>query len=324
MANKRILITGACGFAGSHMVEYFFKHTTWDILVLDRLTYAGHLDRLAAYRQSPRVKFIFHDFRAEFSDHVLDQLYPLDYVIHNGAESHVATSLKEPRRFVEANVLGTLNVLEAALVHNVKRFLYTSTDEVHGATPPGVQFSEDAPIRPSNPYSAAKAGGEALVHAYWRSYGLPVTITRCQNLFGERQHPEKFIPLCIGKILKGEVVPIHGDSEGNSGSRMWVHARNESDAIHFLLNHEQAVGETFHIVGEERSNLGIAQCIASVLGRELKYEIVDIRKTIPGHDLRYSLSQSKLNGLGWNQPVNFEDSLRNTIAWYDRNREYLG
>lgn len=339
--SKRVLVTGGAGFAGFHICEGLLHSTDWEVIVLDRLTYSGTLERLRdTFRDFPtRISFVYHDFRAAFPSPVLHKLEGIDYVIHNGGETHVERSLQDPLPFVEANVLGTTHVLNACRVLGAAHVIYVSTDEVHGPAPNGVSFKEDAPIRPSNPYSGSKAGGEAIAFAYGHSMGLPVTITRTMNLVGEKQHPEKFVPMCIRRIQRGETVTIHGINQrliagGHHvviGSRKWLHARNQADALLFLLEwerraerHQQMMplaisrslaGETFHIAGEEHTNLEIAQIIAETLGKPLQYEIVDIHSTRKGHDLRYSLDDSKLRSLGWSPPVPFRESLERTVQW---------
>ncbi len=329
MAREKLLCTGAAGFAGAHIVRHLMTNTDWDIIGLDRLSYAGSLERLAEWQGNPRLKMVFHDFRAVYPTSVLKALEGVRYIIHNGAETHVERSIHDPEPFVMSNVLGTLNTLQAARELQVDHFIYVSTDEVHGPAPAGVDFTEDSPVRPSNPYSAAKAGGEALAFAWSRCYRLPVTNTRTMNLIGERQHPEKFVPMCIRKVLHGEKVLIHGkrekDGQWTIGSRKWIHARNQADALLFLMRLKQkqgqacpgqaGCGQTYHIAGEERTNLEIAQFIAKTLGKKLDYEIVDIHTDRPGHDLRYSLSDEKIKSLGWTPPVAFEESLRRCIEW---------
>jgi len=333
MGRDKIVCTGAAGFAGAHMVSHLMANTDWDIIGLDRLSYAGSLERLAQWQGNPRLKIVFHDFRATYSGSVLKALEGARFFIHNGAETHVERSIQDPEPFVMSNVLGTMNSLQAARALEVEHFIYVSTYKVHGPAPYGVDFNEESPIRPSNPYSAAKAGGEALAFAWWKCYRLPVTCTRTMNLIGERQHPEKFVPMCIRKILRGEKVIIHGkrDAQGNwtIGERKWIHARNQADALLFLLKLQlkEAVpraaegsthGATFHIAGEERSNLEIAKFIAETLGKKLDYEVVDVHVDRPGHDLRYSLSDEKIKTLGWKAPRPFEDSLRRCIEWTAR------
>ena len=330
MAKDKILVTGAAGFAGSHIVSHLMANTDWEIIGLDRLSYAGSLERLAEFQGNSRPRMVFHDFRAVYPSSVLRALDGVRYLIHNGAETHVERSIQDPEPFVMSNVLGTMNTLQAGKALQVEHFIYVSTDEVHGPAPLGVDFTEESPIRPSNPYSAAKAGGEALSYAWWKCYRLPMTSTRTMNLIGERQHAEKFVPLCTRKVLRGEKVVIHGKRDGAGnwtvGARKWIHARNQADALLFLLNLQRKEGisrtaqgsthgETYHIAGEERSNLEIAQFIAKTLGKKLEYELVDVHVDRPGHDLRYSLSDARIKSMGWKPPIGFEESLRRTIEW---------
>jgi dTDP-glucose 4,6-dehydratase len=309
----RVLLTGGAGFIGAHIVEHLHKNTDWEIVILDRLSYSGSLERLAQYRGDKRLKYVFHDFRAEFSATTLHALGQIDFIIHNGAETHVDTSLTDPALFVQSNVVGTMNVLEAARKLKVKRFLYVGTDEVHGPAPNGTDFKEDAEIKPSNPYSASKASAEALAYAWWKSFNVPVIRTRTMNIFGERQNPEKFIPMCIRKVICGETVTIHGNMK-QIGSRKWLHARNQADAILFLLRNGE-IGETYHIAGIEKTNLEMAKLIAEALGQRLKFELLDFHSARPGHDLRYSLDDSKLRALGWKPPVEFAESLQRMVEW---------
>ena len=313
--SKKVLLTGGSGFVGSHVVDHLLANTDWHIFVLDRLNYAGSLERLAHHKGDSRVEWIFHDFRGEFPASVLHRLNGVDFIIHNGAESHVDRSISDPEPFVMSNVVGTMRVLEAAKRLGVARVLYTSTDEVLGPAPEGIDFCEDSPILPSNPYSAAKAGGEALCYAYWKSYMVPVVISRTMNLIGQRQHPEKFVPMCIRRILNGEVVTIHGNSQV-IGSRKWLHARNQADAILFLLTRgDEVLGQTYHVVGVERTNLEIAELIANFMGKQLKYELVDFHAVRLGHDRRYSLCDHRIREMGWQPPVDFLTSLEQTVEW---------
>jgi len=327
VARDAVLITGGAGFAGSHLAQHICDNTDWDVVILDRLTYAGSLERLVDIRRdyTDRLRVVFHDFRASYPPSVLHALRNVRWIIHNGAETHVERSLHDPETFCQSNVLGTLHTLEMARSLKVEHFIYVSTDEVLGAAPDGIDFDELAQIRPSNPYAASKASGEAMAFAYWKAFKLPVTITRTMNLFGERQHPEKFIPMTIRKLLKAQPLTIHGDASGRSGARKWLHARNQASALLFLLRHTQPKAETYHIAGEEHTNLEIAQLIADEIGTDFAYEIRDFRRERPGHDFRYSLDDSKLRSLGWFPPVPFEESLRRTVKWSIRpeNRYWL-
>ena len=243
-------------------------------------------------------------------------------VCHN---THVDNSIINPKAFVMTNIIGTYNVLEfARKCKNLKAFVYFSTDEIFGPAPKGVNYKEWDRYNSTNPYSATKAGAEELCLAYMNTYGLKGFITHCMNVFGERQHPEKFIPLCIRKIRDGEKVTIHGTADGKqSGSRFYIHARNVANAIHFLLyRFEQR--EKYNIVGEkELSNLEMAQIIAKVMGKELKYEIVDFHSSRPGHDLRYALDGEKMAKMGWDIPITIEQTLETVVKWTLSNSKWL-
>lgn len=325
---KSVLVTGGAGFCGAHICEHLLVNTDWDVIVLDRLSYAGSLERLSGLRERfpARLKFVFHDFRAQYPVSVLNALKDVRWIIHNGGETHVERSLVDAEPFIASNVIGTMWTLEAARQLKVETFIQISTDEVHGPAPSGIDFQENAPIKPSNPYSASKAAAEALAFSYWRSHGLPVIVTRTMNLFGERQHPEKFIPMTIRKVLAGEKVTVHGTKDGSIGARKWLHARNQADALLFLLKASKTLdlrGETFHIAGEEKTNLDIAEFIAASLNLGLRYEIVDFHSSRPGHDLRYSLDDSKIRGLGWRPPVEFAESLDRTVKWAMKSPSWL-
>lgn len=329
MKNKtRILLTGGCGFIGHHFVEHLLKNTDWEIVVLDRLNYAsGGFDRLrdiSAF-DDKRVLVLSGDFANPLSEGIKKEIGEVDYIFHLGAETHVDNSIKDPEPFVRSNVLGTMHMLNFAReLKNLRCFFMFSTDEVFGPAPEGVFFKEDDPHNPSNPYAATKSGAEMLAKAYQNTYKLPVIITRTMNCFGERQHPEKFIPMTIKKVLSDETVIIHANKDKTkAGSRFYIHARNVADAYLFLAQNGK-IGETYHIVGEkEIDNLELARFIAKILGRELKYELVDFHSSRPGHDLRYALSGEKLAELGWRPPKTFEQSLEKTIKWSLENPKWL-
>lgn len=222
--------------------------------------------------------------------------------------------------------MGTFNMLEAARVLQVEKFVMVSTDEVFGPAPNGTNYSEEARYNPSNPYSGTKAASECLSMSWAKSFGVPMLITRTMNNFGERQHPEKFVPKAIRASLQGESLDIHMQKKGNNisfSSRYWLHARNHADAILFLI--EQGQSGMFHIAGIEKDVLEMAEFIGGEkgTGRGLKTKHVDVHSTRPGHDLRYALDDSKLRKLGWNPPVDFEDSLSKTIKWTLENKVWL-
>lgn len=315
---QRILITGGCGFVGHHFVEHFLKHTDYHIVIIDRLSYAGSIDRLRdinAFDEN-RVTMLTADFTLPVEENLAKEIGEVEYIIHMGAESHVDNSITEPIKFIKANVEGTAHMLEFARTQkNLKCFYYFSTDEVFGSKDEGWSEVGD-PFYPSNPYAAAKAGGEMLIHAYRRTYNLPCVITRSMNIYGERQHPEKFIPLVIRRVLNGETIYIHSHPDKTkAGSRFYIHARNVADGYLHLIRNEIHTGE-FHITGErEVDNLELAQLIASYIGKPLIYEMVDFHSSRPGHDLRYALSPKSMDAVGWHTPISFEDSLKKVVEW---------
>jgi len=315
---NRILITGGCGFVGHHFVEHFLKNTDAHIVILDRLNYSGSVDRLRDINafDEDRVTLLTADFTLPLEENLAEEVGELDYIFHLGAESHVDNSIVEPLKFVRANVEGTAHMLEFARKQkNLKCFYYFSTDEVFGSIEEGWSEIGD-PHYPSNPYAASKSGGEMLIHAYKRTYGLPCVITRSMNIFGERQHPEKFIPLVVRKAINGETVQIHAHPDKKkAGSRFYIHARNVADGYLHLIKNEIHDGE-FHITGEkEVDNLELALMIAKFVSKPLKYEMVDFHSSRPGHDLRYALSPKSMQAVGWEVPATFEESMKRTIEW---------
>lgn len=326
---KKVLITGGCGFVGHHIIEHFLRLTDWDIVTFDKLTYAASgLDRVRDINafDNNRVHFYSLDFTREISEGVIQECKDVNYIFHLGAETHVDNSITDPKPFIYSNVVGTYNMLEfARKCENLEAFVYFSTDEVFGPAPKGVDYKEWDRYNCTNPYSATKAGGEELVLSYMNTYGIKGFITHCMNIFGERQHPEKFIPICIRKIEAGEIVTIHGtEDKTKSGSRFYIHARNVADAVHFLLNNfEQR--EKYNIVGEmEISNLELAKMISNAMGKELRYEIVDFHSSRPGHDLRYSLDGGKMEKMGWVTPRTIHQTVKAVVEWTLKNRKWMG
>jgi dTDP-glucose 4,6-dehydratase len=325
---KRILITGGAGFIGHHFIEHLLKNTDWEIIVLDRLSYASSgYDRLRDINifDEKRVKIFTADFTLPIEEGLEKELGQLDYIVHMGAETHVDNSISNPRKFFKVNLMGTVEMLEFARKQDhLKKFIFFSTDEVFGPASENINYKEGDRHNPGNPYSAAKAGAEDACVAYANTYRRPIMITNTMNVFGERQHPEKFIPMTVQKVLASETVRIHANKEKTeAGSRFWIHARNVSSALLFLLEKvdefldikDTSKGK-FNIVGEkEIDNLSLAKLIANILGKELKYEMVDFHSSRPGHDLRYALDGNKLEKLGWHHPKPLEVSLSKTIRW---------
>jgi dTDP-glucose 4,6-dehydratase len=315
----KILLTGAAGFAGSHLAEeLLFQHDAVEIISLDRLTYAGRLDRLAHLDQS-RIRTIYHDLSAELPQWMLDEIGSVDYIIHNAACTHVLRSFTESEIFLRSNVIGTFNMLEAARKLRPKKFVYVSTDEVFG---PAIDrpFTEDDVLAPTNPYAATKAAGEMLVRSHHITFGVPAIITRTMNMYGERQNPEKFFPMAMQKVLRGEQLNVHTNERGEIGRRQWLHARVQANAISFLLRAGNP-GERYHVAGTELSNLEIAQKIANILDLPLNYRLGP--PDTPTHDFSYWIDGSKLRKMGWYPPVDFEESLKQVVLWTRENQKWL-
>jgi dTDP-glucose 4,6-dehydratase len=303
----RALLTGIAGFSGSHIAEQILKTTDWDIVGLDCLTYAADVDNIPC---SKRVSFICQDF-SEPMNKWLEIIGPIDYIAHVGAETHVKNSLENTEPFIKSNIVGTYQMLELAKILKPKKFIYVSTDEVFGTSLVG--HKEEDTLNPSNPYSASKAAGEMLVKAYHSSFGVPAIITRTTNIYGSRQHEEKFIPMTIGKIRRGETIEIHSDKKGIVGSRQWIHASDQALALIFLLQNGE-IGETYHIAGQRRSNLDVLIALEDLITtRKSNIRNVDAFKQYPGHDLHYALDDSKIREMGWAPKLSFEEGLALTV-----------
>ena len=326
---KTVVITGGCGFIGHHVVEHFHNKTDWNIIVLDKLSYASKgLDRLrdTDILNDARVKLFTSDLILPLSEGVLAEIgADINYIVHMAAETHVDNSIKDPKEFLLNNIGSTFNMLEwARALPGLETFFYFSTDEVFGPALGDTLFKEWDTHRPANPYSASKSAAEQICISYENTYKVPLMIVNVMNAFGERQHVEKFIPLCIDRILKSEKIYIHSyPDKKTSGTRFYIHARNIAAAVLFLITNGE-LGEKYNISGEkEVSNLEMAQMIAKVMGKTLDYEMVDFHSDRPGHDLRYGLDGSKLFGMGFKLPVNFEESITKTVNWTLENKKWL-
>lgn len=318
----KILVTGAAGFIGSNFVFHMKKaHPEYDIIALDSLTYAGNLETLAPVMEEDHFTFV----RCDITDRegvrkVFEEHHP-DVVVNFAAESHVDRSIEDPGVFLRTNILGTQVLMDACREFGIRRFHQVGTDEVYGDLPldrPDLFFTEDLPLQASSPYSASKASADLLAMAYHRTYGLPVTISRCSNNYGPYQFPEKLIPLMIANALADKPLPVYGTGEN---VRDWLYVEDHCRAIDMILENGK-VGEVYNIGGHnERSNLDVVKTILKQLGKpESLITFVGDRK---GHDLRYAIDPSKIHGeLGWLPETKFDDGIRQTIDWYLNNESW--
>jgi len=325
---KKVLITGGAGFIAHHVIKHILETTDWHIVTLDRLDFSGNLNRLAEVVSNVgRVNTVFHDLKADLNPQIVKAIGDIDIILHLAAGSHVDRSIDFPMEFVMDNVVGTCNILNyARSLPNLERFIYFSTDEVFGPAPHGVNYDEYARYNSSNPYSASKAGGEELAVAYANTYKLPLYITHTMNVFGERQHPEKYIPVCIKRVRDGEKITIHSDpTKTIPGSRYYIHANDVASALMFILNlKDQSNGSKFNVVGkEEINNLQLAQMIAAAQNKELIYELSDFHSSRPGHDLRYALSGEYMRKLGWEPQISLKDRISEVVNWTLANDRWL-
>lgn len=333
--SKRVLLTGASGFFGSHLLRHLLVKTDWEFVLICSWKYKGTPERVEnalAGQDRNRVEIITHDLISPLTEMTKKRLGKIDIILNIASNSHVFRSIDFPEEFIIGNTTLAFNMLELARELKPEVFLQFSTDEVYGVAPFGVDYKEWSSIVPSNPYSASKACQEAVAISYWRTYGVPLILTNTMNLFGETQDPEKYVAQLIRKIHGGEVVQVHG-REGQIGSRFYLHARNGADAILFILNKlsptlykeaENILPDRYNVVGDvEMNNLDLAKLVAEILDTELKYELVDFHSQRPGHDFRYALDGSKLKNLGWNAPMDFKESLQHTINWTLNNKQWL-
>ncbi len=339
------MITGAGGFVAHHTLAHLLKNTDWNFVATDSFRHVGISARLrAVFEELPearhRVKVVVHDLATPIDKLTAKEFGEINSIINMASQSHVDRSISDPRPFIENNVAIALTMFDfARTLNNLESFIQISTDEVYGPAKPGVFHSEWEVLVPSNAYSASKMCQEGIATAYWRSYDLPMIITNTMNIFGERQNSEKFITKAIGHIIKGIPVPIHAKVVNNNwdaGSRYYLHARNQADALMFILKnvakapHRYSDGlsrpHKFNVIGEvEISNDKLVTMIAEILGVAGKniLEYTDVENIRPGHDLRYALEGSKLRDMGWNQPVTFENSLKKTVLWSKDHSEWL-
>jgi len=330
---KRILITGGAGFIGSHAVRHFVKrYPEYLIVNLDKLTYAGNLMNLRDVEDAPNYRFVKADILDYDKLKEVFDTYGIDTVIHFAAESHVDRSIENPNDFVMTNVLGTVNLLNAAKAawkdFDGKTFYHVSTDEVYGSLGDTGKFTEQTPYDPHSPYSASKASSDHFVRAYHHTYGLPVLISNCSNNYGPYQFPEKLIPLMIHNIVEEKPLPVYGKGQN---VRDWLYVQDHIDAIDLLL-HKGKRGETYNIGGDnERKNIEVVEKLCEItdemLGRKpagISKKLIRFVEDRAGHDWRYAIDISKIkNELGWTPKVDFDEGLRRTVRWYLNNPEWL-
>ena len=319
----KFLVTGGAGFIGSNYLHYVTEKYPNDIFVcLDALTYAGNYNNIKALKSKPNFRFIKGDIRnIDFIDGLFD-IERFDYVVNFAAESHVDNSIKNPNIFAETNILGTINLMNAAVKYGVTRFHQVSTDEVYGDLPlsrPDLLFTEQTPVHASSPYSASKASADLEVLAYARTFKLPITISRCSNNYGPFQFPEKLIPVVISRALKDQKVPVYGKGEN---VRDWIHVFDHNIGVDMIVRNGRD-GEIYNLGGHsERSNLEVVKTILRELNKpESLIEFVTDR---PGHDLRYAIDSTKAEQeLGWHPTHNFESGIKETIKWYKSHSSWI-
>lgn len=311
-----ILVTGGAGFIGTNFIYYWRENYPEDrVACLDKLTYAGNLSALEPVMTCPQFRFEKGDICDRDKVFAVFAEERPDYVVNFAAESHVDRSIEDPEVFLRTNVLGTQVLMDACREYGVKRFHQISTDEVYGDLPldrPELLFSEESPIRPSSPYSASKAAADLLVQAYHRTYGLPVTVSRCSNNYGPYQHEEKLIPLMITHARKEKLLPVYGEGKN---IRDWIYVEDHCRAVDMILRKGKD-GEVYNVGGHnERRNIDIVTLICKTLGKpESLITYVTDRK---GHDLRYAIDAEKIESeLGWKPKMPFEEGLNKTIQWY--------
>lgn len=308
----RLLVTGGAGFMGSNFIRYILAtYQEYEVVNLDKLTYAGNLDNLKDIDGNPRYTFV----RGDIADaRCVDKLArETDVIINYAAETHVDRSIMEARDFAVTDVIGTLTLLEAVEKFKIPRMIQISTDEVFGSIEKG-EFTEESPLLPNSPYSASKAGGDLLCRAFLKTYGTPVIVTHSCNFYGPYQYPEKVIPLFVTNIIEGKKVPLYG--EGHN-VREWIYTEDHCRAIDTLL-HKGVTGEVYNIgTGEGISNLELTKIILREFGKDEQW--IQRVKDRPGHDYRYSVNADRLRSLGWKPSVKFEEGIRKTIHWYQDN-----
>ena len=319
----RHLITGGAGFIGTNYIRYILKMYPEDeIICVDKLTYAGNYDNLKEFENDGRFTFEQVDICDRKAVYSLFEAYSIDCVVNFAAESHVDRSIENPEIFLKTNIIGTEVLLDAVNKYGIKRFHQISTDEVYGDLPldrPDLKFEEDWGIKTSSPYSASKASADLLCLAYFRTYGTPVTISRCSNNYGPYQFPEKLIPLMIEKAQRNESLPVYGDGKN---IRDWLYVEDHCSAVDKIVRFGK-IGEIYNIGGNnEKANIDIVKIILEALGKP--ESLITFVKDRPGHDRRYAINSGKIQKeLDWKPQTEFEDGIQKTIEWYKNNPQWI-
>lgn len=317
-----IIVTGGAGFIGSNFIFYMLdRYLEYRIICLDCLTYAGNLSTLSSIMDKPNFRFVKNDITDRNAVYKLFEEESPDIVVNFAAESHVDRSIDNPQIFLETNILGTSILMDACRKYGIKRYHQVSTDEVYGDLPldrPDLFFTENTPICSSSPYSASKAAADLLVLAYYRTYGIPVTISRCSNNYGPYHFPEKLIPLMIVNALNDKPLPVYGNGKN---VRDWLYVKDHCRAIDLII-HKGQVGEVYNVGGHnELKNIDIVRTICKELGKE--ESLISFVPDRKGHDMRYAIDPTKIHTeLGWIPETNFQDGIHKTIQWYLDNREW--
>lgn len=314
----RALVTGASGFLGHHLVDLLLEETDWELLAL------GSPRSAAPARLGPRLRFLRHDLRSPIDPRTAERIGEVEVIFNLASCSDGDRSIADPVGVVETNVAIALHALELARACRPRAFVHFSTGEVYGPAPDGVAFPEGAPHVPTSPYAASKSAQEAIVTAYWRTFGVPVVILNLLNVFGEHQRPGRFVPVCISHLAEGREVPIFGERVNGawvSGSRPWLYARDAADAARFVAERLEPAQypdadrpSRYHVVGEEETDLALAWRIARILGVRFRYRWVDGSSARPGWGRRYALDGSRLADAGWRPSIGLEEGLRQTVS----------
>ena len=318
----KVLVTGGAGFIGGNFVHHMVnKYPDYQIVNLDLLTYAGNLETLKPVEDKPNYKFVKGDIADEAFIMDLFEKEKFDVVVNFAAESHVDRSIEDPGIFVQTNVMGTRVLLDASRKFGVKRYHQVSTDEVYGDLPldrTDLFFTEETPIHTSSPYSASKASADLLVLAYYRTYGLPVTISRCSNNYGPYHFPEKLIPLMISRAYNNESLPVYGEG---LNVRDWLYVEDHCRAIDLII-HNGRVGEVYNVGGHnEKRNIDVVKTILRIMGKP--ETLITHVKDRAGHDLRYAIDPTKIhNELGWSPEPTFDEGIKKTVDWYMNNKQW--